>query len=199
MDFRALDLAAVRVSPGRGAAVACDAGGGAGGAVRVQTPPCRCFVVPGPGRYTLRLYLDSPLGRDFADFLGRVDALLAPHHDGMQTSSAVWNDSLKLTAFDDAQFFDLAGAAVPDPSGMRACSAVVELGGSWAVNGRWGTRWRVIQVKEATKPAPVPRAPAPSLFADDDDDGPPVARVARVARVAARVARAPAPSLFADD
>ena len=101
MDFRALDLAAVRVSPGRGAAVACDAGG----AVRVQTPPCRCFVVPGPGRYTLRLYLDSPLGRDFADFLGRVDALLAPHHDGMQTSSAVWNDSLKLTAFDDAQFF----------------------------------------------------------------------------------------------
>ena len=175
MDFRALDLAAVRVSPGRGAAVACDAGG----AVRVQTPPCRCFVVPGPGRYTLRLYLDSPLGRDFADFLGRVDALLAPHHDGMQTSSAVWNDSLKLTAFDDAQFFDLAGAAVPDPSGMRACSAVVELGGSWAVNGRWGTRWRVIQVKEATKPAPVPRAPAPSLFADD--------------------ARAPAPSLFADD
>lgn len=140
--------------------------------VRVQVPPAACSVALLAGRYSLDLTLAGHATHaSFVRFLADLEAHAREHAhptaEGLSWFSCVDADSLvpsfKLSAFDDAKFFDHAGAPHHAPTDLEACACLVELTGAWTSDSHWGLRWKVVEVKEVRRQLRVP------CFLLDDD------------------------------
>jgi hypothetical protein len=169
MDFRSLEPADLRWTRG----------GGAPGGARVrpqptiQTPRCRARVTeiaPGRARVDLRLAdITEPEPADgpalFEAFAGTCEALEAgaAHALGLGgdgTSKALFatvlrggGGAMRVTAFDECEWFDADGAFLKGEAATAAraaageASCVLTLTGAWESGARWGLRWKVVQVK----------------------------------------------------
>lgn len=133
--------------------------------------------------WTLELLMpeSDPLRSEFAAFVAAVgDSAAAWGGMGaeppLNLGSFRGNRTLRVTAFSDTLIFDAAGAVTTEPACAKACSCLLELQGAWTSPGRWGIRWKVVQVKLSDEAAPrstaaTVRARPPDFgFVDDDDN-----------------------------
>lgn len=156
--------------------------------VRVQVPACPCTITLLPGRYAIELTLAGGAAHEaFAGFVGELEQH-ALEHARPSSQGLGWYScfsayslvpTLRLSAFDDARFFEADGAPCASlPTHFKACACVLELVGAWTTDTAWGLRWKVLEVKHAPHTAPashmmfldddtVPHTAAP-MFLDDD-------------------------------
>jgi hypothetical protein len=118
---------------------------------------------------TVYLRLRGPLGEAFANFVDSFERYASTEFEFGEVSSCLRNGSLRISVWDDAQWFDEAETHVPDPEtlmGMTAAACLLEFGGCWITGaGRWGLKWRAMQIRAAVIPTGPPTG---SLFLDDD-------------------------------
>lgn len=145
---------------------------------RVQVPPSACAISLLPGRYAIELTLAGhPVHREFVRFVADVEEHAQQHarptSEDLRWYSCTDVDSLvptlKLSAFDDARFFDADGAQHMSPTDIKACSCLVEMTGAWTSEFGWGLRWKVLEVKELRE-----RMEVPCLLTDLTDTGGPM-------------------------
>lgn len=163
MDFRRITPGTVRWSlPASGKPAAR---GPDGSRVLAQTPQCACRVsLVRAGMYRLDLALSPahPTHVAFREWLAELEDAASEAGELRQwrgnrgRSTSVYNNSMRLTAFSDTLAFDAAGQLSGDLLGAQGCTCLVELQGAWATEGRWGLRWRVVQVKFDAAYTPPP-------------------------------------------
>jgi hypothetical protein len=134
----------------------------------VQTPPSACDIALLPGRYALTLSLAGHAAHtQFLDFVFDLEEHAQRHARRLARHgpNPTWRPcidagglvpTMRLSAFDDAKFFDRSGGKVFDPTGFQACSCLLELTGVWVAEASWGLRWKVLEVKEAPAVPVVP-------------------------------------------
>jgi len=187
MDFRLVKPADIAWTVSSRGQPAARTSGGA--KVVVQTPLCPCRVTAtGGGMYRMHLALrpDLPVHSAFSDWLCEVDEsaseseALREWRGGRSRSVALYNNSLRLTAFSDTLAFDATGKLSADLLSAGGCACIIELQGAWATEARWGVRWRVVQIKfseDCELPAAAcaiddetcPPGPAPGAYSFLDD------------------------------
>ena len=160
MDFRTIDASSVRWSLWtRGQPVGRTPGGAK---IQVQTPLCPCSVTPaGAGMFRVNLKLSRVVEAHdaFATWIGNVEESAAEASEllagrgALRRSECVYNNSMRLMAFSDTLAFDDDGKLSGDLMDAAGCAALIELQGLWTAGGKWGLRWRVVQLK-FTKVAP---------------------------------------------
>ena len=166
MDFRNVDPANVKWQRGgrQGNVLASVQHG----KVLVQTPKCPCSVnvhSAGVFRIDMKLGMLNPLHERFAAWVGDVERNASgPWKTDLVLSSTIYGSNFRVMAFSDTMTFDERGELSADIISAKSCSALLELTGAWTSNGKWGLRWRVVQVKFSTE------GHDECLFVDDDDD-----------------------------
>lgn len=142
--------------------------------VRVQVPTCACSISLLPGRYAIELTLAGHAAHEaFAGFVGEIEQH-ALEHARPSSEGLAWYScfsayslapTMRLSAFDDARFFEADGTPCATlPTHFKACACVLELVGAWTTETSWGLRWKVLEVKHA------PHASfSGTMFLEDDD------------------------------
>ena len=157
-DFRGVSVAALRWFPQSRSMVPVTP-------VRVQVPPSPCHVALMPGRFSVELTLAGHATHPaFVAFLRDVEQHARTHArpaDGsLEWHACVDADALlpvvRLAAFEDTRFFDADGLPHASPTGITACSCLLELTGAWTSGAKWGLRWKVLEVKEVPGGVHVP-------------------------------------------
>ena len=154
--------------------------------IAVQTPtfPAKIYRDDHAGSTTLYLRLEGELGDAFSEFLDSYERHASEFELG-ERSSCLRNGSFRISIWDDAQWFDEDGTHVPDSrtlTGTSAAACILEFGGCWiTAAGRWGLKWRAMQILCASLPPtpstspteeePAAAAAAAYAFMDDDDGG----------------------------
>lgn len=155
--------------------------------VVVQAPLACCAVtLAGAGMYRVDIKLrhDVPVHAEFAAWLNEIDEAaagcpgLAEWREGRGRSDTLYRSNWRLMAFSDTLCFDSQGKLSFDLPDAAACSCLVELQGGWSSPGRWGVRWKVLEIKFDKSPPDwaSPEAPAPVAT----DPGPRLSRFAFV-------------------
>lgn len=137
------------------------------GKVMVQTPKCPCSVnvhSAGVFRIDMKLSTLNPVHARFTEWVSDIEHHASgPWKDDSVLSSTVYNSNFRVMAFSDTMTFDEQGNLSADVILAKSCSALLELTGAWTSNGKWGLRWRVMQVKFSTE------GHEECLFVDDDE------------------------------
>ena len=161
VDFRKITLDSVRWLPKTRKALPLSP------KIKVQIPSAPCSVTLLPGRYAMCLDLVGHIAFPaFVDFVRSVEnhaMLNADPPTGLRWLSCIsdidsTSPSLKLSAFDDAAFFDALGNVHANPTDIRGCQCLCEISGAWVNDSYWGLRWKVLEIKES------PDARHPCLF-----------------------------------
>ena len=132
----------------------------------VQTPLCAARMFKDPRSTSLYLTLTDDLQREFGDFVKLYEDHAAKELVGTLTdkelSGCLRNNggSFRVTAWDDVQWFDQKGTFLKEaPTSVDSIVCVMEFGGVWVTDTKWGLKWRVSQIMTAEKPAyPTPTA-----------------------------------------
>lgn len=153
-DFRKVNLGSVRWFPQCRNAIPATP-------IRVQVPPSPCTIGIMPGRYTLELSLVGHAAHPaFLEFLEAVEREARERNPvDLPFHSCLVSDisrPFRLSAFDDARFYDVQGNEHASPPDIKGCHCLIELGGAWVTGAKWGVRWKVLEVKEAAGVSGVP-------------------------------------------
>lgn len=157
-DFRAVSVAALRWFPQSRSLVPVTP-------VRVQAPPSPTSITLMPGRFGIELALAGHAAHPlFVAFVQDVElhaqANAQPTKGSLAWHSCVDTNSpvpgVRLAAFEDTRFFDADGRPHTSPTAITSCSCLLELTGAWTTDAKWGLRWKVVEVKEASNDVRVP-------------------------------------------
>ena len=136
----------------------------------IQTPPCKTRMFKDPRSTTLYLSLSGNVGEDFREFVESYEkyATGLPHAENIELSSCLRNGSLRLTAWDDVQWFDTDGTFLKEaPKSIESCMCTVEFGGCWVTETKWGLRWSIKHIRLMdTSPYAEPRPKPEYAFLD---------------------------------
>lgn len=119
----------------------------AGKRIAIQTPVVSTRVYRDPRSVTLYLAVDDV----FASFIQSYEdhAASLPYVAAVERSPAIRNGNLRVTVWEnEAQWFDVDGTFLAQPPAVvRKCACVLEFGGCWISNEKWGLKWRVTQIR----------------------------------------------------
>lgn len=136
----------------------------------LQTPQCKTRMFKDPRSTTLYLSLSGSLHQDFEGFIESYEKYAAglPHAENIEVSSCLRNGSLRLTAWDDVQWFDTDGIFLKEaPKSIDSCVCTVEFGGCWVTEQKWGLRWSIKHIRLVeTSPYIEPRQNPEYAFLD---------------------------------
>lgn len=123
----------------------------------IQTPLCKTRMFKDPRSTTLYLSLIDDLQQKFGEFID-VYEKHAAQHQTVELSSCLRNGSFRVTAWDDVQWFDDKGTYLKDtPTSVDSVVCVMEFGGVWVTETKWGLKWSVKQLMTKSAPAyPTP-------------------------------------------
>lgn len=110
-----------------------------------QIPTARAIY--DSGRLTLYFDSSNPLHDEFTTFIGSLEnEFCRGGITAKAKSSLVYNNSVRMTVFDNAQWFDETGEHAKYPPDIVACAVLAEFQGFWETADRWGVRLKVLQV-----------------------------------------------------
>jgi hypothetical protein len=129
----------------------------------IQTPVCRTRMFKDPRSTTLYLSLSggNHVHEEFEHFIESLEkhAASLPHAEHLELSSCLRNGSMRLTAWDDVQWFDHDGMYLKEaPKSIDSCACTVEFGGCWVTDQKWGLRWSIKQIRLSAS-APIVSTP----------------------------------------
>lgn len=111
-----------------------------------------------PRSTTLYLSLEGDIGTAFSAFMTSYETYVAEKFEYGELSTCLRNGSFRVTAWDDVQWFDEAGAFLKDPpASVDGVACVLEFGGCWVGAAKWGLKWRVQQIQARPRPRPAKR------------------------------------------
>jgi hypothetical protein len=116
----------------------------------VQTPPFKARMFKDPRSTTLYLSLAGGTGPAFAKFVESYETFVSENLGLGEPSSCLRNGSFRVTAWDDAQWFDCDRTYMKEPpTSLDVVIVSMEFGGCWISGGKWGLKWRIRQIKLA--------------------------------------------------
>lgn len=121
---------------------------------------CRTRMFKDPRSTTLYLSLSGPVNEEFHEFVESYEKYASglPHAENIELSSCLRNGSLRLTAWDDVQWFATDGTFLKEaPKSIDSCMCTVEFGGCWVTEQKWGLRWSIKQIRLVDSPYIEPR------------------------------------------
>lgn len=135
--------------------------------VSLQTPTLPTKIFQNGAMHTVLMTLapdHNATHAEFVEWLGKAEEAAAaqsaqwfsgfppPITPCMRNKGFSNTVTLRLTAFDDVQWFDRSGEHVrePDVSNIRESAAVLELNGTWITDASWGLKLRLVQLRDAT-------------------------------------------------
>jgi hypothetical protein len=138
----------------------------------VQTPSCAARMFKDPRSTALYLSLTDDVQREFGDFVKSYEDHAAKELVGTlaekELSGCLRNNggSFRVTAWDDVQWFDHKGTFLKEPpTSVNSIVCVMEFGGVWVTDAKWGLKWRVSQIMTGPPENTSSSAPASSSYA----------------------------------
>lgn len=132
----------------------------------IQTPACRARMFKDPRSTTLYLSLTDDLQQKFGEFVAAYETFAAKHQTfepTVELSSCVRNGSFRVVAWDDVQWFDEQGVYLKEaPKSLDSVVCVVEFGGLWVTDTKWGLKWSVKQIMTKSESGKVVEKKPPS-------------------------------------